>query len=67
MKASRFTQAQKAFILTQGMQGPRAAEICREAGTSQTPYLDRRKTSAGLMPSETRRLRAIEDDRCIGH
>jgi putative transposase len=32
MKASKFTDAQKAFILKQGADG--MAEICRKAGTS---------------------------------
>ena len=32
MKASKFTEAQKAFILKQGEQGAPVAEICRKAG-----------------------------------
>ena len=31
MKASRFTEAQKAFILKQGEEGTPVAEICRKA------------------------------------
>jgi putative transposase len=34
MKASRFTDAQKAFIIKQGEEGKTVAEICREAGIS---------------------------------
>lgn len=34
MKASKFTEAQKAFILKQGEQGTPVAEICRKAGIS---------------------------------
>jgi putative transposase len=33
--ASRFTDAQKAFILKQGAHGHPVAEICREAGVSE--------------------------------
>ena len=30
MKASKFTEAQKAFILKQGEEGTQVAEICRK-------------------------------------
>jgi hypothetical protein len=32
MKASKFTEAQKAFILKQGEEGTQVSEICRKAG-----------------------------------
>jgi len=32
MKASKFTEAQKAFILKQGEEGTSVAEICRKVG-----------------------------------
>jgi len=35
MKASKFTDAQKAFIIRQGDEGTAVAEICRKAGISQ--------------------------------
>ena len=35
MKASRFSDAQKAFILKQGSDGMPVADICRKAGISQ--------------------------------
>jgi hypothetical protein len=35
MKASKFTDAQKAFIVKQGEEGTPVAEICRKAGISQ--------------------------------
>ena len=38
MKASKFTDAQKAFILKQGADGVPVAEICRRAGISQATY-----------------------------
>lgn len=62
MKASRFTDAQKAFIIKQGEEGKPVAEICREAGISQATYFNWRKKSAGLMPSEMKRLRELEDE-----
>ena len=36
MKASKFSDAQKAFILKQGEQGLPVAEICRKAGIIPT-------------------------------
>lgn len=39
MKASRFSEAQKAFILKQGNHGMPVAEICRKAGISQADLL----------------------------
>ena len=43
MKASKFTEAQKAFILKQGDEGVSVAEICREAGISQATYFNWKK------------------------
>ena len=38
MKASKFTEAQKAFILKQGKEGTSVAEICHKAGIGQSTY-----------------------------
>ena len=48
MKASRFSEAQKAFILKQGNDGMPVAEICRKAGISQAPYFNSKKKNDGL-------------------
>jgi putative transposase len=62
MKASRFTDAQKAFIIKQGEDGTPVAEICRKAGISQATYFNWRKKYGGLMPSEMKRLRVLEQE-----
>ena len=62
MKASRFSEAQKAFILKQGEEGTPVAEVCRKAGISQATYFNWRKKYAGLLPDEMRRLKALEDE-----
>lgn len=62
MKASRFTEAQKAFILKQGEQGTPVAEICRKAGISQATYFNWKKKYAGLLPTEMKRLKQLEDE-----
>jgi putative transposase len=60
MKASRFTDAQKAFIIKQADEGTPVAEICRKAGISQATFFNWKKKYAGLMPSEMRRMRELE-------
>ncbi len=40
MKASKFTESQKAFILKQGEEGTQVPEICRKAGISQAIYFN---------------------------
>ncbi len=62
MKASKFTDAQKAFIIRQGDEGTPVAEICRKAGISQATYFNWKKKYSGMMPSEMRRLRELEEE-----
>ena len=61
-KASKFTDAQKAFVIKQGEEGTLVAVICRKAGISQATYFNWKKKYAGLLPSEMRRLRELEDE-----
>ena len=62
MKAARFTDVQKAFILKQGADGTPVAEICRKAGISQATYFNWKKKYDGLLPSEMKRLKQLEDE-----
>jgi putative transposase len=62
MKASKFTDAQKAFILKQGAEGVPVAEICRRAGISQATYFNWKKKYDGLLPTEIKRLKFLEDE-----
>ncbi|EIZ77273.1 putative insertion sequence transposase protein [Novosphingobium sp. Rr 2-17] len=62
MKASKFTDAQKAFVIKQGEEGSPVAEVCRKAGISQATYFNWKKKYAGLLPTEMRRLRELEDE-----
>ncbi|MVT78170.1 transposase, partial [Bradyrhizobium cajani] len=52
MKASKFSEAQIAFVLKQAEDGAAVAEVCRKAGISQATYFNWKKKYAGLMPSE---------------
>jgi putative transposase len=62
MKPSRFSDAQKAFILRQGADGMLVADVCRKAGISQATYFNWKKKYDGLMPDEMRRLKQLEDE-----
>ncbi len=62
MKAGRFTDAQKAFVLKQSENGKTVAELCREAGISQATYFNWKKRYGDLMPSEMKRLRNLEHE-----
>ena len=62
MKASRFSDAQKAFIVKQGADGMPVAEICRKIGISQATYYNWKKKFGGLLPTERRRLKQLEDE-----
>jgi putative transposase len=62
MKASQFSDAQEAFILKQGADGVPVVEICRRAGISQATYFNWKKKFEGLLPTEMRRLKQLEDE-----
>ena len=52
MKASKFLDAQNAFILKQGTDGMPVADVCRKAGISQATYFNWKKKYDG--PGEPR-------------
>jgi putative transposase len=62
MKASKFSDAQKAFNLKQGADGVLVAEICRRAGISEATYFNWKKKCDGLLPTEMRRLKQLEEE-----
>jgi putative transposase len=62
MKRSKFSEAQIAFVLKQAEEGASVGEVCRKAGISDATFYAWRKKYAGLMPSEMRRLRQLEDE-----
>jgi putative transposase len=58
MKASKFS----GFIIKQGEDGTPVSEICRKAGISQATYFNWKKKYAGLLPTEMKRLKQLEDE-----
>jgi putative transposase len=61
MKTSKFTDAQKAFILKQGAGGVPVAEICRWAGISQATYFNWKKKYDGLSLIKWRAISGLCD------
>lgn len=62
MKTSRFSEQQIAFILKQVDDRISVEEVCRKAGISQQTFYRWRKKYGGLMPSEVRRLKQLEEE-----
>ena len=65
IKALRFSNAQKVFIIKRGEEGVPAAEINREAWMSQPKHFNWRRKYAGLMPPEMRPLRELEQKNTV--
>ena len=62
MKRSKFSDARVAMILRQANEGATIGEVCRRAGISEATFYVWRKKYAGLMPSEMKRLKQLEDE-----
>ena len=48
--------------MKQGAEGVPVAEICRRAGISQATYFNWKKKYDGLLPTEIKRLKFLEDE-----
>jgi putative transposase len=62
MKKSQFTEQQIAFALQQAEGGTTAGEVCRKMGISEQTFYRWKKRYGGLMPSEVRRLKQLEEE-----
>jgi putative transposase len=62
MRKSRFSEQQIAFILRQAEEGTTVDEVCRKAGISVQTYYRWRSKYGGLMPSEMKRLKQLEEE-----
>jgi len=62
MKKSKFTEQQIAFILKQADDGVSVEDTCPKAGISIQTYYRWRQKYGGLMPSEMKRLRQLEEE-----
>jgi len=62
MRKSRFSEQQIAFILRQAEEGTTVEEVCRKAGISVQTYYRWRSKYGGLMLSEMKRLKQLEEE-----
>ena len=62
MKRSKFSEQQIAFILRQAEEGVPVGEVCRKVGVSEQTYYRWRKRYGGMMPSEMKRLKQLEEE-----
>jgi putative transposase len=62
MKRSKFTEQQIAFALQQAESGTQVAEVCRKMGISEAKFYRWKQLYGGLMPSEVKKLRQLEEE-----
>jgi putative transposase len=62
MKKSKFTDEQIAFALKQAEMGTAVSEICRKMGIAEATFYKWKIKFGGLMPSEVRRLKQLEEE-----
>lgn len=62
MKRNKFSEQQIAFILRQAEEGVSVGEVCRKVGISEQTYYLWRKRYGGMMPSEMKRLKQLEEE-----
>ena len=62
LKKSRFSEQQIAFVLRQAEEGTPIAEVCRKAGISEASFYAWRKKYGGLLPSEMKRLKQLDEE-----
>lgn len=62
MKTSRFTEQQIAFALKQAETGTSVKEVTRKMGISEQTFYRWKKKYNGLMPSDLRKLKQLEEE-----
>ena len=62
MKSSKFTEEQIAFALKQSETGTPVKEVIRKMGITEQTYYRWKKKYGGMMPSDLRKLRQLEEE-----
>lgn len=62
MRSSKFTEEQIAFALKQAEMGTPVKEVIRKLGITEQTFYRWKKKYGGMMPSDLRRLRQLEEE-----
>jgi putative transposase len=62
MRSSKFTEEQIAFALKQAETGTPVKEVIRKMGITEQTFYRWKKKYGGMMPSDLRRLRQLEEE-----
>ena len=62
MKKSRFTEEQIATMLNENRAGVSTVDVCRKYGVSTKTFYGWRARYGGLVTSEVRRMKALEEE-----
>ena len=62
MKTSKFTEEQIAFALKQAETGTPVKEVIRKMGISEQTFYRWKKKYNGMMPSDVKKLKQLEDE-----
>jgi len=62
MRSSKFTEEQIAFALRQAETGTSVKEVIRKMGISEQTFYRWKKKYSGMMPSDLRRLKQLEEE-----
>ena len=62
MRSSKFTEEQIAFALKQAETGTPVKEVLRKLGITEQTFYRWKKKYGGMMPSDLRKLRQLEEE-----
>lgn len=62
MRKATYTEAQIAYALKQAEIGTPVAEVCRKMGISENTYYRWKKKYGGMLPSDLKKLRQLEEE-----
>lgn len=62
MKKKRYSEAQIAFVLKQAETGTSVGEVCRKAGISEQTFYRWKQKYSGMLPSEMKKYKQIEEE-----
>jgi putative transposase len=62
MRSSKYTDEQIAFALRQTETGTSVKEVIRKMGISEQTFYRWKKKYSGMMPSDVRRLKQLEEE-----